>query len=105
MPAVERHFAVSEYGLLGGMLQRRFVGVRRAPLPGQGAGGIDVGKIGADRFAVAVDQSVGQRGPADHRRHADAEQDQAIAARTRSAQPVAGSQALSEMSHFATEFL
>jgi hypothetical protein len=35
---------------------------------------------------------------------ADDEQDQAVAARTRRGQPVAGSQALPEMSHFAAEF-
>jgi len=64
MPAIERHLAPAEHGLFGGMLQRRLVGPGGAALPGQAAGGVDVGKVGADRLAVAVDQAVRQRDPA-----------------------------------------
>jgi len=41
---------------------------------------------------------------AGHRDNGDAEQDQAVATQPRSRQPVAGAQALPEMSHFAAEF-
>ena len=64
VPAVERHLAAVEHRLLGGMLERGRVGLGGAALPGQCACGIDVGKIGADRLAVAVDQAVGSRDPA-----------------------------------------
>src|SRR4029077_15922166 len=101
MPAIERHLAAAEHGLFGGVLQRRIVGLRRAPLPGQLARGIDVGEIGTERFAVAVDKTIRQRNPARDRERTEAEQGQAVAARARYRQPVAGSQALPEMSHFA----
>ena len=104
MPAVERHLAAAEYGRLRSMLERRHVGLRRPALPGQRASGIDVGKVGADRLAVAVDQAVRHRDPAGHRDDANAEQDQAVAACTRGGQPLAGSQPLPDMSHFAAEF-
>ena len=76
------------------------------------AGGVDVGKVGADRLAVAVDQAVGQRDPAGHRDHAKAEQDQAVDADPLRRQPSAGPQTLPrrcfkgplpEMSHLAAE--
>src|SRR5487761_2268474 len=70
----------------------------------QRTGGVEAGKVGAKRFAVAIDQAVRQYQPADHREDADAEQDQAIAAYTLRREPFAGSQALPEMSHFAAEF-
>ena len=101
MPAVERHVAAGENLLFGGMLQRRIIDVGGMALPGQSAGGVDIGEVGADRFAVAIDQSVRQRDPADDRDGEKAEQDQAVGARTRACQPFAGSQALPEISHFA----
>jgi hypothetical protein len=104
MPAIEWHLATAEDGLLGGMLQRRLIRRRRPALPGQGACGVDVGKIGAERLAVAIDQPVRKRDPAGDRNHADAEQDQAVAARPRRRKPGAGSQSLPDMSHFAAEF-
>jgi hypothetical protein len=55
------------------------------------AGGIDVGKIGADRLAVAIDQAVRDGDPAGHGDRAEAKQDQAVAAGARSRQPIAGS--------------
>ena len=64
----------------------------------------DVGKVGAVRLAVAVDQAVGDGDPARYREAAEGEQDQAMAPRRRGCQPSAGSQPLPEMSHFAAEF-
>ena len=104
VPAVERHLAAAEHGFLGGMLARRLVGLRGPALPDQRAGGIDVGEIGADGLAVAIDQAVRQDDPADRRNRGYAEQDQAIAARARGGQPLAGSKSLPDMSHFAAEF-
>jgi hypothetical protein len=104
VPAVERHRAAAEYGLFRGMLARGLIGFRGAALPGQRAGGVDVGKIGAERLAVAIDQAVRSGDPAGPRDGAESEQDQAVAADTRGGQPLSGSQALPDMSHFAAEF-
>jgi hypothetical protein len=46
------------------VLKRGLVGLGGAALPGQRAGRIDVGEIGAVRLAVAVDQPVGEGDPA-----------------------------------------
>ena len=104
MPAEERHLTPAEGRLLRRMLKRGIVGIGRLALPGQFARGIDVGEVGADGLAVAVDQSVGNGDPARHCDDGDGEQDQAIAARARGRQPVAGSNALPDMSHFGAEF-
>jgi hypothetical protein len=69
----------TERGLLRGMLERRIIGFGGPALPGQFPGGIDVGKIGSDGLAVAIDQVVRYRDPAGHRDRADDEQDQAVA--------------------------
>ena len=74
------------------MLQRGVDRHRRAGPPGQRARGIDVGEVGAERLAVAVDQPVGQRDPADEGERTDDQQDQAVAARPLGRQPVAGAQ-------------
>ena len=103
-PAVERHLAAAEHGLLRGMLERRLIGFRGPALPGQRAGGVDIGKIGANRLAIAIDQAIRGRDPSGERDGAEPEQDQAIAARTRGGQPLAGSKPLPDMSHFAAEF-
>ncbi len=61
MPAEERHVAAFEHGYLGGVLEWRIVSVRRTAGQRQHAGSIDVGKIGSDRLAVAVDHVVRHR--------------------------------------------
>ena len=104
VPAIERNLAAAKHGGFGGMLQRRLIGVGGPSLPGQRPGGVDIGEVGADRLAVAIDQPVRQRDPADDGDHIGAEQDQAVPARPLGGQPSAGSQALPDMSHFATEF-
>ena len=100
VPAIERHVAAAENRLLRRVLQRRLIGVRRPALPGQRARGIDVGKVGAERLAVAVDQPVRDRDPAGKSERAEHEQDQAVAARARRRQPVAGSQTLARNEPF-----
>jgi hypothetical protein len=103
VPAIERHLAAVEDRLLGRMLERGGVGLRRAALPGQCACRIDVGKIGADRLAVAADQPVGRHDPSGEYQDREAEQDQAVGAHARRRQPFARSQALPDMSQFAAE--
>ncbi len=108
VPAIERHLAAAEDCFLCRMLERGGVGLRRAALPGQCACRIYVGKIGADRLAVAADQPVGSHDPSGEYQDREAEQDQAVGAHARHRQPCAGSQARSEalpdMSHFTAEF-
>jgi hypothetical protein len=104
MPAVERHVAAAEHRLLGGVLKCRIVGADRSARPGQSARGVGIGKVGADRLAVAIDQAVRQRDPANYGNRADPEQDQAVASRTRRRQPFAGADSLPERSHFDAEF-
>ena len=104
VPAEERHLASAEGRLLGGVLKRGIVGVGRLALPGQLARGIDVGEVGADRLAVAVDQAVRDRDPSGHGDDRDRKQDQAVAAGALGREPVAGSNALPDMSHFGAEF-
>jgi hypothetical protein len=87
------------------MLERGDIGVRGTALPGQRACRIDVGKIGADRLAVAVEQAIRSHDPSGQHQHGQAEQDQAVAAQARRRQPFAGSQPVPDMSHFTAEFL
>ena len=89
MPAVKRHLTAAEDGLLGGVLERGLIGLGGAVLPGQFARGVDIGEIGADGFAVAIDEAVRQRDPAGHGDRAKAEQHQAVAAHARGCQPFA----------------
>jgi hypothetical protein len=90
--------------LLAGIMGGHVVGTGRVPLECHRPGRVKAGKIGADRLAVKVGEAVRDHDPADHRNRAHAEQNQAIAARAPGGQPVAGSQLLPDMSHFAAEF-
>ena len=103
MPAEERHLAAAEDGFFRGMLERRLIGVRRPPLPGQLPRGIDVGEIGSDRLAIAIDQPVGGGDPAGEDERADGKHDQAVAADARGGQPFAGTEPLPDICHFAAE--
>jgi hypothetical protein len=85
VPAVEWHLAPAEDRLLGGVLKRGLVGLGGAALPGQRTRRIDVGEIGAERLAIAVDQPVGDGDPAGEGEGADNKQDQAVAACARAA--------------------
>ena len=104
VPAEERHLAPAEGRFLRGVLKCGIVGIGGLALPGQLTRGIDVGEIGADRLAVAVDQAVRNGDPAGERDGRDRKQDQAVAAGARGRQPVAGSNALPDMSHLGAEF-
>src|SRR5215469_7733147 len=103
MPAVEWHVAAIESGLLRVVLELRAVRVGRLALPGQPSRRIDIGEIGADRLAVAVDQTGRQCDPAYDRDDVSHEQDQAVATGARDRKPLAGSDTLPDMSHFAAE--
>ena len=105
VPAVERHLAPVENRLLGPMLKLGLIGLGGTALPGQRARGIDIGKVGAERLAVAVDQAVRRGDPAGKGERADDEQDQAVAAHARRCKPLSGMQGfpedvLPEMSQF-----
>jgi hypothetical protein len=85
-------------------VERRLIGFSGPALTGHGARGVDAGKVGAERLAVAIDQAVRQADPAGHGDRHDGKQDQAVAAGARGGEPLAGSQPLPDMSHFAAEF-
>ena len=104
VPPEERHLAAAKRSLLRPMLEGRLIGGLRASLPGQRPSRVHVGKIGAERLAVAIDQAVRHHDPARKHDDADPEQQQAVVAGTHRRQPYAGSQPLPDMSHFAAEF-
>ena len=86
--------------LLAGLVVFSLAGVRKDPETGRRLTKADE----QDALAIAIDQPVRQRDPAKYGNRADAEQDQAVASRTRRRQPFAGPYSLPEISHFAAEF-
>src|SRR5438045_3805798 len=104
MPAKKRHVPAAECRLLRRVLERRLVSVGWPAPPRQNSRGIDVGKIGPERLAIAIHQRVRQGYPRSYHDGADAEQHQAVGACAADGQPVTRSQPLPDMSHFAAEF-
>ena len=89
--------------LLAGIVQGHVVDVRGPAIESKRAGCVEAGEIGAQWLAVRVDQPVGCGDPAGRGQGAEAEQDQAVAARPRGGQPLAGSQSLPDVSYSARE--
>jgi hypothetical protein len=87
MPAEERHVAAAERVAFGRVLQGGIVRCPGLAFEHQLAGSPDVGKIGADRLAHAVDEIVGKGNPDRRDGHRGDEQNERVNARPRGREP------------------